>query len=260
MRVTVLGSGTSKGIPIIGCTCPTCTSTNPKDKRFRVSIYIDVYPDDINKSLKILIDTSPDFRQQMLINKLDDVDAVLYTHHHMDHIMGLDDIQPVNLFHRKAIDIYGNEETINHIKRVFGYVFDENTFQGGGIPKINPHVISLNKFLIRDLEITPIEYLHGPTIVWGYRIGNFAYITDCSEIPEKEFSKMEGLEYLIIDALRYKPHPTHFSIDEAVNVSQRINAKQTYFTHMTHDLLHDETNAKLPENIQLAWDGLSFQL
>jgi phosphoribosyl 1,2-cyclic phosphate phosphodiesterase len=260
LSVIVLGSGTSQGIPIIGCRCATCQSTNPKDKRLRVSVYIDVYPGKSEISHKILIDTSPDFRQQMLVNKLDDIDAILYTHHHIDHIMGLDDIRQINQLHRKSVDVYGNEATIKHIHRAFSYIFDENTYKGGGIPDINVHVISLNKFSIKGIEITPIEYLHGPTIVWGYRIGNFAYLTDCSEIPEKEFGKLEGLEYLIIDALRYKPHPTHYSIDEAVKVSRRINAKQTYFTHMTHDLLHDETNSKLPENIQLAWDGLSFEL
>jgi len=262
MRVIILGSGTSKGVPMIGCKCPTCTSSNPKDKRFRVSVYIESDPDENNngKTLKLLIDTSPDFRQQMLMNNLDDIDAVLYTHHHIDHIMGLDDISHINQLHRKTVEMYGNEETIKQLKITFRYIFDENTFKGGGIPDIHMNIIGLNKFKIGHVEIIPIEYYHGPAMIYGYRIGDFAYITDCSKIPEKEFPKLEGLKLLVIDALRYRPHPTHFSISEATEVSLRINAKQTYFTHFTHDVLHDEANAKLPQNIQLAYDGLTVEV
>lgn len=258
-KVIVLGSGTSQGIPIIGCKCSTCLSTNPKDKRLRVSVYIEIYREREDSSYKILIDTSPDFRQQMLVNNLNDIDSIIYTHHHIDHIMGLDDIRQINQLQKKAVDIYGNEDTINHIKRAFSYIFDQNTYKGGGIPNINVHIIPFEKFYIENIEITPIEYFHGPTIVWGYRIGNFAYLTDCSKIPEKEFLKLKGLRYLIIDALRYRPHPTHYSIDEATKVSKLIGAEQTYFTHITHDVLNDEANAKLPVNIQLAYDGLTFE-
>lgn len=260
MKVIVLGSGTSQGIPIIGCGCKTCLSTNPKDKRLRVSIYIETDYVLNGRTYKILIDTSPDFRQQMLMNKLNDIDAILYTHHHIDHIMGLDDIRQINQLHRKKVDVYGNEFTISVLKKAFSYIFDENTYKGGGIPAIDVHVIPYEIFKIGEIEVIPIKYFHGPTIVWGYRIGDFAYLTDCSSIPEEEFPKLEGLKYLIIDALRYRPHPTHYSIDEAMEVSKRIGAKQTYFTHITHDVLHDEANAKLPENIQLAYDGLTFNL
>ena len=265
MKVTILGSGTSQGIPIIGCKCKTCTSSNPKDKRLRVSVYIDtgIQRED-NKSgggtLKLLIDTSPDFRQQMLVNSIDDIDAVLYTHHHIDHIMGLDDIRQINQLHHKKVGVYGNEDTINYLKRAFSYIFDERTYKGGGIPDIEVRVIKLEKFKIGNVEIIPVRYLHGPTDVWGFRIGGFAYLTDCSSIPEEEFSKLKNLKYLVIDALRYKPHPTHFSIEEAAEVSKRINPGQTYFTHMTHDVLHDEANSKLPANIQLAYDGLTFEV
>jgi phosphoribosyl 1,2-cyclic phosphate phosphodiesterase len=262
MKVIILGSGTSQGIPIIGCKCRTCTSLNQKDKRLRVSVYIDtgIKRENDKDTYRILIDTSPDFRQQMLMNKLDNIDAILYTHHHIDHIMGLDDIRQVNQLHNKTVDIYGNEETISYLKKAFSYIFDENTYKGGGIPDINTHVITLEKFNAGPAEIMPVKYFHGPTIVWGYRIGNFAYLTDCSMIPEEEYNKLKNLDYMIIDALRYRPHPTHFSIDEAVEVSKRINAKQTYFTHITHDVLHDEANAKLPPNIGLAYDGLVFEL
>lgn len=269
MKIIVLGSGTSQGIPIVGCSCAACTSKNPKDKRLRVSVLVETdAPDipnpnpyqilDFMKPLKILIDTSPDFRQQMLLNKITDLDAVLYTHYHADHIMGLDDIRQINQIHKKSIDLYGNAETIENIRRTFNYIFDPNTYRGGGIPDVNTKIISLDKFKIKHVEITPIEYLHGPTTVYGFRIGDFAYLTDCSMIPEKEFPKLKGLKVLILDALRYRKHATHFSFDEAIEASNKIGAERTYFTHMTHDIVHDEASAKLPAGIELAYDGLSI--
>lgn len=260
MKIIVLGSGTSQGIPIIGCKCSTCTSSNPKDKRLRVSVYVEIKTPEKDTPLKLLIDTSPDFRQQMLTNHLYDIDAILYTHHHIDHIMGLDDIRQINQLHHKTVDVYGNNDTINHIKRAFSYIFDEGTYKGGGIPDIDTHVISLDTFNIQGVKVVPLKYYHGPTVVYGYRINGFAYMTDCSRIPEEVFPKLDGLDVLIIDALRYRPHPTHFSIDEAVAVAKRVKPKQTYFTHMTHDLLHDEVNAKLPKEIQLAYDGLTITI
>jgi phosphoribosyl 1,2-cyclic phosphate phosphodiesterase len=262
MKVIILGSGTSQGVPIIGCSCKTCSSTNPKDKRLRVSAYLEIKRGELNASrdLKLLIDTSTDFRQQMLTNKLDDIDAVLYTHSHCDHIMGLDDVRPINYHHKKSIDIYGNRETIENIKTTFRYIWDPNTYQGGGIPKVKPNIIGLKEFEIYGVRLTPIEYYHGPSIVWGYRIGNFAYMTDCSRIPESEFRKLEGLKVLVLDALRYKPHETHFSIDEAVSVARRLGAGQTYFVHMTHDVMHDEANVNLPEGVRLAYDGLTLEV
>jgi phosphoribosyl 1,2-cyclic phosphate phosphodiesterase len=174
--------------------------------------------------------------------------------------MGLDDIRQINQLHHKPVDIYGNEDTINYIKLSFRYIFDENTYKGGGIPNIKIHTISLEKFKIKDVEINPLQYYHGPTIVYGFRIGDFAYMTDCSEIPESEYLKLNSLKVLVIDALRYRHHSTHMSIDEATAAAKRINAVQTYFTHMTHDVLHDEANIKLPPNIQLAYDGLTFDV
>lgn len=254
MKITVLGSGTSQGIPIVGCECKTCTSDNPKDKRLRVSVYIET------ERQKILIDTSSDFRQQMLLNNVTDIDTVLYTHAHIDHISGLDDIRQINQLHRKYVDVYGNEETIQNIKQTFRYIFNNDTYKGGGIPRIKTHVIANDKFLVKGVEIIPIEYFHGPAIVFGYRIENFAYLTDCSKIPPKEFPKLENLEVLIIDALRYKPHPTHLSINEAIEISQKLNPQMTYFTHITHDVLHDEANSMLPESIQLSYDGLVIEI
>ncbi len=259
MQVTILGSGTSQGVPIIGCKCATCTSENPKDKRLRVSVFIEIEPKGNSEELKLLIDTTPDFRQQMLVNNIDDIDAVLYTHPHVDHIMGMDDIRQINQLHKKSVDIYANKFTMDYIMRTFSYVFDTNTYKGGGIPNINTKIITIDKFKIKDVEIIPLEYYHGPAKIFGYRIGDFAYMTDCSFIPESEFVKLENLNVLVLDALRYKEHPTHFNIKQATEAAQRINAKQTYFTHITHDILHDADNAKLPKGIELAYDGLKFE-
>lgn len=260
MKVTILGSGTSQGIPIVGCKCPACRSTNPKDKRLRVSVYIETDIDLNGKPLKILIDTSPDFRQQMLANDITDIDAVLFTHYHVDHIMGLDDIRQINQLHNKYVDIYVNDETSVAIKKAFSYIFDENTYKGGGIPLVNMQIIDLTPFEVSGQEIIPIEYKHGPTTVYGFRLGDFAYMTDCSFIPESEYVKLKGLKVLILDALRYRKHETHYSFDEAIEASKRIGAERTYFTHMTHDIVHDEAEAKLPDGIKLAYDGMKIEI
>ncbi|MCI0449790.1 MAG: MBL fold metallo-hydrolase [Chlorobi bacterium] len=261
MKVIILGSGTSQGVPIVGCKCAACTSTNPKDKRLRVSAYIEAeIPKENDKYLRLLIDTSPDFRQQMLINNVVDIDAILFTHYHIDHIMGLDDIRQINQLHKKTVDVYANGETLERIKQTFSYIFDKNTYRGGGIPKINVKEIGLDKFSISGVEITPIEYRHGPATVYGFRIGDFAYMTDCNKIPEKEYEKLKNLKVLVLDALRYRPHPTHFSIDEAIEASQKIGAAQTYFTHITHDVIHDKANQRLPKGIELAYDRLAFEI
>jgi phosphoribosyl 1,2-cyclic phosphate phosphodiesterase len=174
--------------------------------------------------------------------------------------MGLDDIRQINQLHKKPVEVFANSETLNRIKQTFSYIFDTDTYVGGGIPHIKTNLITLDKFSIMGVEILPIEYDHGPAKVYGYRIGDFAYMTDCSGIPENEFKKLENLKVLILDALRYRPHPTHFSIDEATEAAKRIKANQTYFTHITHDVLHDEANSKLPDNIKLAYDGLTFEI
>lgn len=260
MKVTVLGSGTSQGVPIVGCHCRACTSSDPKDKRLRVSLYIETDKKINGKPLRILIDTSPDFRQQMLVNNITDIDAVLYTHYHVDHIMGLDDIRQINQLHKKYVELYANNETAYRIKQTFSYIFDENTYKGGGIPLVNLHEIDLKPFDVMGQEIVPLEYKHGPTTVYGFRIGDLAYMTDCNFIPETEFEKLHGLKVLIIDALRYRKHETHFSVEEALEASKRINADKTYFTHMTHDILHEEAGSKLPPNIEFAYDGLTFEV
>ena len=254
MKVIILGTGTSQGIPIIGCKCKTCTSSNPKDKRLRTSAYIEV------EGLKLLIDTSVDFRQQMLSNGIDDLDAVLFTHHHVDHILGLDDLRQINQKYDKFIDLYGNKLTMDEIRTTFRYAFDKELIAHQAVPLININYINNKKFKIKDVEIIPVEIIHGRLPIFGYRIGNFAYITDASEIPEEEQKKLLGLDVLILNALRERPHPTHLSIEQAVKLAEKLKAKETYFTHMTHEILHDEVNKKLPENIKLGYDGMSFEI
>ena len=254
MKIKIVGSGTSQGVPIIGCTCPTCLSENPKDKRLRVSAYVEV------EGLKILIDTSIDFRQQMLRAGIIDLDAVLFTHHHVDHILGMDDLRQINQRYRKYIDIYGNKLTLDEIKITFRYALDEKLKSYWAVPLVNFNYLENKPFKIKEVEIIPIEVFHGRIKIFGYRIGKFAYITDASKIPDGEMHKLENLDVLILNSLRKAPHPTHLNLEQATEIALKLKAKKTYFTHITHDLMHDETNATLPENIELAYDGLEMEI
>lgn len=254
MKIILLGSGTSQGVPIIGCRCKTCTSENPKDKRLRASVFIET------NDAKILIDTSIDFRQQILRAGITDIDAVLFTHHHVDHIFGMDDLRQINQRLDKYIDVYGNKATIDEIKITFRYIFDEELIRYKCVPLVNLKEIENKSFYIKNTHIIPIEVFHGRIKIFGYRISNFAYLTDCSFIPESEYDKFKNLELLIINALRHRPHPTHFNLEQAIEVSKKFKPKMTYFTHITHDLNHEEVNSTLPENIQLGYDGLVIEL
>ena len=254
MRIILVGSGTSQGVPNIGCKCETCMSENPKDKRLRASAYIEV------DNQKILIDTSIDFRQQMLRAGISDLDSVLYTHHHVDHILGMDDLRQINQRYRKYIDIYGNKLTLDEIKISFRYALDEVLKSYWAVPLVNFHYTENKTFKIKETEITPIEVFHGHLKIYGYRIGKFAYITDASKIPDEEMKKLEGLDVLILNALRRAPHPTHFNLEQATEIALKVKAKKTFFTHITHDLKHDEINATLPENIELGYDGLEIAI
>ncbi len=254
IRVVVLGSGTSQGVPIIGCNCHTCLSKNPKDKRLRASVYVET------EGKKILIDTSIDFRQQLLRANITDLDAILYTHHHVDHIFGLDDLRQINQRHRKFVDVYGNPPTLDEIKTTFRYALDEKLIKYMAVPLMHFNYLENKEFDVMGVKIIPIEVMHGKIKIFGYRIGNFAYITDASFIPEPEMDKLQGLDVLILNSLRIAPHPTHFNLEQATDIALKLKVKKAYFTHITHDLNNDETNAKLPDNIRLAYDGLELNI
>jgi phosphoribosyl 1,2-cyclic phosphate phosphodiesterase len=252
MRVIVLGSGTSAGVPTLGCRCAVCRSTNPRNKRMRSCAYIE------HKGSRFLIDCGTDFRTQALANGVEDVDFVLITHTHADHVGGLDDLRAFNMVHHHAIDLYATPESLAEIRRRFAYCFAPPP-PGGGIPEFNVHEIN-GKFEVRGIEIQPVPVFHGRMPIIGYRIGNFAWLTDVSAIPEPSFELLKGVKVLVTSALRHRPHPTHMSLSEALEVARRVAAEKTYFIHMCHDLEHEETNAQLPPNIQLAYDGLQIEL
>jgi len=254
-RVVFLGTGTSSGIPTIGCRCPVCTSDDEKDKRLRASILIQ------SETTTVLIDTTPDFRQQMLKNDIRKVDAVLYTHHHFDHIGGFDDLRALNYTTRKPVPIYLMQKTFDSIKRTFFYAFGELEQMGGGIPVVDVNIIDdMEEIIIADIKITPIPLLHGKMKVLGFRMDNFAYCTDTNFIPEESYQLLKNLDVLVLDALRYTKHETHFSLDEAIATAQKIKAKTTYFTHMAHEIKHFDCENQLPRNFVLAYDNLIINL
>lgn len=249
LTITVLGSGTSHGVPMIGCDCPVCTSNDPRDKRTRVCVAIGW------GETTILIDTGPELRLQCIACDVRRVDAVLYTHHHIDHIAGLDDLRRFNWLQRRAIPCYGQPETLARLRSMFAYVFDDDPNYPSAKPQIEPHVID-GPIEIGGRKIVQIPLMHGPTPVLGFRVGSFAYCTDVSEIPAASWPLLEGLDVLILDALRRRPHATHFNLEQAVDHAARIGAKRTFFTHIAHELGHAETNAALPAAMELAYDGM----
>lgn len=252
MYITFLGTGTSIGVPLVGCNCPTCSSSNPKNRRYRSSIYIEV------DNLKLLIDTSPEMRLQFLENDITAVDSILFTHAHADHIMGFDDIRAINRLQKGKIPCYGNENTILEIKRVFNYIFSTSQI-GGGIPHITLNTVN-STFEISGVPIVPLPVKHGKLDILGYKIGRVAYITDCSTIPFSTMDLLTDIDVLIIDALRYKSHPTHMNIEEALNVVNTLKVKSAYFTHLSHKLEHNTVNKKMPSNVQLAYDRLRIEV
>jgi phosphoribosyl 1,2-cyclic phosphate phosphodiesterase len=262
LKVTVLGSGTSHGVPSIGCDCAVCRSTDPKDRRTRPSILLELQPEDgdgepafARAVRSILVDTSTDLRMQALANDVRRVDAILFTHSHADHIFGLDDVRRYNQMQQSAIPCYADAETLDNLKRMFGYVFNPPTQKGGGIPQLTIFRIA-GAFSLGGVEIIPVPLFHGRLPVLGFRIGTFAYLTDCNRIPDESWALLDGVRTVILDALRHRPHSTHFSIGEAIDVVGRLRAERAYFTHICHDLGHAATNAQLPSGVQLAYDGL----
>ncbi|HJY34783.1 MAG TPA: MBL fold metallo-hydrolase [Vicinamibacterales bacterium] len=246
-----LGTGTSHGVPMIGCTCVVCTSSDPHDQRTRPSVYVS-----LPNGTRILIDTSPDLRAQALRHNLTRVDAVLFTHGHADHVLGLDDMRRFNAIQDSRIPCYGDARTIDEIRRTFSYVFDPKTPAGGGLPEIDLHVVDA-PFEIGGCRIVPVPLWHGKRLLYGYRIGSLAYLTDVSRIPDESWPLIDGVDVLVLDALRHRPHPTHFSLSEALEATSRIRPADAWFTHICHDLGHSATHASLPPHVQLAYDGLS---
>ncbi|MEO9211065.1 MAG: MBL fold metallo-hydrolase [Ginsengibacter sp.] len=254
LKITFLGTGTSSGVPMIACNCEVCTSTNSKDKRLRSSILVQ------SKTTTIVIDTTPDFRTQMLRENVQKLDAVIFTHPHKDHIAGLDDIKAYNFFQHQDMDVYANEMTQEALRREFFYFFSETKYPG--IPSVQLHTISFNEaFLVGDIPVIPILVYHLKMPVLGFRFGDFTYITDANRIEDSEKEKIKGSKILVLNALRKKPHISHFTLQEAVDLVQELKIPQGYFTHISHQLgLHESINEELPTNIQLAYDGLTLQI
>ena len=249
MKVTFLGTGTSQGVPVIACDCKVCRSVDYRDKRLRSAIHVET--DD----LSIVVDTGPDFRQQMLRERIKRLDAVLFTHEHKDHTAGLDDIRSYNFRQKMEMPIYGHPRVLDQLRREFEYVFAELKYPGA--PRITTTEIGNSPFHINDLEITPIEVMHYKLPVFGFRIGHFAYITDAKTISDTELSKLQGVKVIVLNALQKEPHISHFTLEEALEMSEKIGAEKTYLTHISHKLgLHREVASELPDGVHLAYDGL----
>jgi len=255
MIVTITGSGTSQGVPVIGCKCNVCISENSKDKRLRSSVHIQ------SGDNSIVIDTGPDFRQQMMNSNISNLDAVLFTHEHKDHVAGLDDVRAFNFIQKKPIDIFCTENVFDALKREFHYIFNPK-FKYPGIPSINRNKIDKNNsFNVNEVKITPIEVMHYKLPVLGFRIKNFAYVTDAKTIENKEKEKLKNLELLVINALRIKEHISHLNLEEALNLINELKPKKAVLTHLSHYMgQHDEINKILPSNVGVAYDGMKFSL
>lgn len=250
-----LGTGTSIGVPVIGCGCPTCTSTDPRNNRLRCGLVLGL------PGGNLLIDTPPDLRTQLLREKIGIVHATLFTHDHADHVFGLDDLRLFPYYLGHAMPVFCEEQVESRIRKSFDYAFTpEAQNYGGGVPQIAFERITTEPFEVLSQGVTPIRLGHGRFRVLGFRFGNIAYCTDTNDIPPESWPLLEGLDVLVLDALRHKPHPTHFSLGEAVEVARRLKPKRTFFTHMSHDLEHQATCASLPEGMELAYDGLRIPL
>jgi phosphoribosyl 1,2-cyclic phosphate phosphodiesterase len=253
MKVIFLGTGTSHGVPMIGCDCAVCRSADPRDTRLRPSIFVET------PGARVLVDAGPDLRIQALRHGVRRVDAILFTHGHADHILGIDDVRRFNAIMQGPMPCYGDARTLADIRQTFHYVFDAATPKGGGLPALDLREVD-GRVTVGDLTAQPIPLWHGTRPILGFRFGRFAYLTDCSRIADDAWALLEGLDAVVIDALREQPHPTHFSLGEAIDAARRIGAPRTLFTHMCHHLPHEATNAKLPPGMSLAYDGLTLDL
>ena len=249
--LTVLGSGTSMGVPTIGCQCRVCHSEDPHDHRTRPSIMLE-YADRC-----VLIDTTPDFRQQAIRERITRLDAIVYTHAHADHILGLDDVRPLSFRHPDRIPLYAHASTAEGLQKIFRYIFDED-YKYGGIARVQLNHIN-GRLELFGAQFEPIRILHGDAEIHGYRFGSAAYLTDFSAIPEESMERLRGLDILFLDALRHKPHPTHSTVANSVRLVEELRPRRAFFTHISHDLPHEETNRNLPEHVKLAHDGLKLE-
>lgn len=253
MKFTFLGTGTSQGVPVITCTCEVCSSSDMKDKRTRTSLLVQ------SEMTTIVIDTGPDFRAQMLRERVQDLDAVLFTHGHKDHVAGLDDIRPFNYLLGKTIAVYAEERVQDILKKEFSYAFQPQDYPGA--PQIQLHTIDETPFVVGDIAITPIRVMHKDLPVLGFRIGDFTYITDANHISENELQKIKGSKVLVLNALRREAHFSHFNLAQAIDIAEALKPQQVYFTHISHHLgLYETVEAELPEQMHLAYDGLQVVL
>lgn len=253
MRVEFLGTGTSQGVPVIACDCKVCQSDDAHDKRLRTSIHLEV------EDTSIIIDVGPDFRYQMLRAGIKAVDAVLLTHEHNDHVAGLDDIRPFNFIHRKAMDVYALPRVLEVLENKYDYVFLADPYPGA--PRINLNALDSETFPVNGIDIHCLPVLHGRMEVMGFKIGRFAYITDANEIPQVTLNKLKGIDILVLNALRKEPHHSHFNLNQAIEMGDRLQADQLYLTHISHSMgLHSEVRNELPEGVYLAYDGLVIDI
>lgn len=250
-RLTVLGSGTSMGVPTIGCTCAVCHSSDPRDRRTRPSILIE-YDGKV-----VLIDTTPDFREQAIREQISKIDAVLYTHTHADHILGLDDLRPLSFHRENRIPLYARPEAAEFLRNMFRYIFDAD-YKYGGLAQVELKAIN-GAVELFGARFEPVKVLHGNAEIVGYRFGSAAYLTDFSDIPEESFAQLQDLDVLFLDALRHRPHPTHSTVENSLRIVDRLRPKRAFFTHICHDLPHEATNATLPEHVRLSYDGMKLE-
>jgi phosphoribosyl 1,2-cyclic phosphate phosphodiesterase len=253
MLVTLLGTGTSHGVPVLGCNCKTCCSTDRRNHRNRCSAYITV------NNVHILIDTPPEFRLQALKNKLKQIDLVLLTHQHSDHVCGFDDLRRFNELQQGIIPVYGSPETVIHMQNMFAYIFNGIEEPGGGKPHLHLESIT-DKLTFKEIDILPIPLVHGNIQVYGYRIGKFAYVTDFNLMPESSIDLLKDLDVLVLGVLRFRPHPTHLNLEQGLDLIQKIKPQQTWLTHISHDFNHEELETSLPEGVRIGYDGLRIEV
>lgn len=253
MKLTFLGTGTSQGVPVINCNCDVCSSMDHRDKRLRTSVHIEV------DGKSFIIDTGPDFRQQVLTNHISKLDAVIFTHQHKDHVAGLDDVRGFNFSLNKDMPVYARAEVIEHLQKEFAYIFAAKKYPG--VPRIVVHHIENRTFRAEGVPFTPIEVMHHKMPVFGYRTGNLAYITDAKTIHDVEKQKLEGTEVLIVNALQHQPHLSHLTFKEALTLIREINPRKAYLTHLSHNMgAHLDVNKLLPDHIRVAYDGLTIEI